>query len=146
MCICSNCSDVQPVVLPKPFHDLTKIHAGGPTSVKRYFNCGDNTDLIDSNTRHRCPRCSNVLSSRITCRLSSGSACISLLRIWISFKPALYLEAYQHRPSTLELCNTHMVSWARTILIATSLATSPISALITRARTTLENMPFPNAE
>lgn len=47
--------------------------------------------LKDSKTRHRCPRCSKVRSSRTTCFLSSGSACLSLFSICTSLRPALYL-------------------------------------------------------
>ena len=48
--------------------------------------------LIASKTRQRCPRCSNVLSNFTICFLSSGSACLNLLRICTSFSPARYLR------------------------------------------------------
>lgn len=46
---------------------------------------------MDSNTRHKWPRWSKVLSNLMRCLLSSGSNAISFFKICISFNPALYL-------------------------------------------------------
>lgn len=64
-----------------------------------------------------------------------------------SFKPALCLEDWYVIVDEHVVIDeaTYMLSWALTILIATSLPTSE-PPLRMRARTTFENMPFPREE
>lgn len=139
--------NVQPDVLAKPLNDVSKIHAATPNvGVISTGWSPIGIYLKDSNTRHRCPRCSNVRSSRTTCFLSSGSACFSLFNICTSLRPALYLRNEIKGRLMGVQKQTHMDSWHRTILMATSLPTSAGSPPITLARTTLANIPLPREE
>ena len=139
--------NVQTNVLAKAFNDVSKIHAATP-AVKGVSSAQEvtKTYLRDSKTRQRCPRCSNVRSSRTTCFLSSGSAWLSLFNICTSLRPALYLRRTIRGGLMHVEKEIYMDSWHRMILIATSLPTSADSPPITLARTTLANIPLPREE
>jgi hypothetical protein len=139
--------NVQTNVLAKSFNDVSKIHAVTPAvKVASRARGVAKTYLRDSKTRQRCPRCSNVRSSRTTCFLSSGSAWLSLFNICTSLRPALYLKRAIRGELMRVKKEIYMDSWHRMILIATSLPTSAGSPPITLARTTLANIPLPREE
>ena len=91
MRISSHGLDIQANILAKTFDNVPEIHAI-PDHQEQNSGHLKLTHLIDSKTRQRCPRCSNVLSKRTICFLSSGSACLNLFKIWTSFVPARYLD------------------------------------------------------
>ena len=128
MCISSYGLDIQANIFAKAFDNVPEIHAVS-IHQERKGKSGDHTitHLNDSKTRQRCPRCSNVLSKRTMCFLSSGSACLNLFKIWTSFSPARCLNMSSALKPEEFARDTDIDSWLLMILIATSLPLSPAS-------------------
>lgn len=116
-----------PTSLPKRFTTSRRfiLYDGNISTISEETK--DRSDLSDSKTKHRWPRCSKVRSRQTTCFLSSGSDCLSLFRICTSFCPALYLSSSEHIKRGRGHEATNIDSWLRIILIATSLPASPVS-------------------
>jgi hypothetical protein len=135
-------ADVQAHVLPEPLHDLAQVHAGArvsacagkrrrgvpqrledeaevPTVLERALE-PDDVPLILGVSLHQLVEDLDLLMPRFD--------------PWALCQPVI--------PTTNDT-GTHIDSWQRVILIATSLPGSPSS---TRARTTIANMPLPSTE